>query len=197
MSSVAVTPHTRDVIAQHARGLFDQRGYAMTSVRAIAAAAGVDAALVIRYFGSKEDLFLHVTGVSDQIVPELVDGPRDTLGERLVAAVLAPERADIRRTFIAMIRASDYDRVRARLRETTGRVFVDRLARLLEGPDAPLRAQLIGAQLVGIIHNWASMVPDDISESDRARIVQLYGGAVQQLVDAPARRNSASATRKR
>jgi hypothetical protein len=119
------------------------------------------------------------------------------LGERLVAAVLAPERADIRRTFIAMIRASDYDRVRARLRETTGRVFVDRLARLLKGPDAPLRAQLIGAQLVGIIHNWASMVPDDISESDRTRIVQLYGGAVQQLVDAPARRNSASATRRR
>jgi AcrR family transcriptional regulator len=187
MTSVATTSSTRDLIARHAQQLFDQHGYAGTSVRAIAAAAGIDPALVIRYFGSKEDLFLHVTGVSEQIVPELLGEPRDTLGERLVAAVLAPERAGIRRTFVAMIRASDYDRVRARLRETTGRVFVDRLTQLLEGPDAPLRAQLIAAQLVGIVHNWASMGPDDTSEADRARITELYGSAVQRLVESPAR----------
>jgi AcrR family transcriptional regulator len=186
-SCVAAIPSTRDVIARQAQELFDERGYAGTSVRAIAAAAGIDPALVIRYFGSKEDLFLHVTGVSEQIVPQLLDGPRDTLGERLVAAVLAPERADVRRTFVAMIRASDYDRVRARLRETTGRVFVDHLARLLDGHDAPLRAQLIAAQLVGIIHNWPSIVSDEVNAADRARIVELYGSAVQRLVDAPAR----------
>jgi AcrR family transcriptional regulator len=45
---VAAIPSTRDVIARQAQELFDERGYAGTSVRAIAAAAGIDPALVIR-----------------------------------------------------------------------------------------------------------------------------------------------------
>lgn len=177
-------PSTRDLIARHAREIFDLRGYAATSVRAIASAAGIDPALVIRYFGSKEQLFLHVMGMADQ--PELeLRGPRETLGVRLVGSLLAPERADMRRTFATMIRASDYDRVRTSLQETTGRLFVDHLAALLEGADAQLRAQLIGAQLLGIIQAWTLLVPDHVTEADLGRTVELYGRAVQQLVDAP------------
>lgn len=172
---------SRSLIARHAREMFDQRGYAATSVRAVAAAAGIDPALVIRYFGSKEELFLHVMGLNEHTGPEL-HGPVDTLGARLVASILAPERADMRRTFMTLIRASDYDRVRASLQETTGRLFVDQLARLLEGPDAQLRAHLIGAQLLGIIQAWTLMVPDHVTEADLDRTVELYGRAIQQLV---------------
>lgn len=182
--SAASTPSSRDLIARHAREMFDQRGYAATSVRAIAAAAGIDPALVIRYFGSKEELFLHVTGLADHPGPEL-HGPLATLGVRLVASVLAPERADMRRTFMTLIRASDYERVRASLQETTGRFFVDQLSRLLEGPDALLRAQLIGAQLLGIIQAWTIMVPAHVTEADLNRTIELYGPAIQQLIDAP------------
>jgi hypothetical protein len=104
---------------------------------------------------------------------------------RLAASVLAPERAAMRRTFMTMIRASDYDRVRASLQETTGRLFVDHLAGLLEGPDAQLRAQLIGAQLLGVIQAWTLMVPDQVTEADLHRTIELYGRAIQQLVDPP------------
>ncbi|MET9326582.1 TetR family transcriptional regulator [Tsukamurella sp. NPDC003166] len=48
---------TRAEILAQARTLFAERGYPDTSVRAIAAAAGVDAALVHRFFGTKEQLF--------------------------------------------------------------------------------------------------------------------------------------------
>src|SRR3954451_5584740 len=48
-SPVDPPPGTRDVIGRHARVLFAERGYAATSVRGIAAAAGVDPALVIRH----------------------------------------------------------------------------------------------------------------------------------------------------
>ena len=178
------SPSTQDLIAQCAQEMFDQRGYAATSVRAIAAAAGIDPALVIRYFGSKEELFLRVMGLADYPGPEL-DGPRATLGARLAASVLAPERATMRRTFMTMIRASDYDRVRASLQETTGRLFVDHLAGLLDGPDAQLRAHLIGAQLLGIIQAWTLMVPNHVTEADLHRTIELYGRAIQQLVDAP------------
>jgi len=183
--SAAPPRNTRELIARFARDMFDQRGYSATSVRAVAAAAGIDPALVIRYFGSKEELFLHVTGLAGQPGPDL-HGPLATLGTRLVAHVLAPERAGMRRTFMALIRASDYDRVRARLQETTGRLFVDHVSQRLSGPDAELRAKLIGAQLLGIIQAWTLMVPDHVSEADLDRAVELYGRAVQQLIDAPA-----------
>lgn len=175
---------TRDLIARHARELFDQRGYAATSVRAVAAAAGFDPALVIRHFGSKEELFLSVMGLADQPVLEL-HGPLETLGTRLVGVLLAPEQAGLRRTFMTLIRASEYDRVRASLQETTGRLFADRLAALLPGPDARLRAHLIGAQLLGVIQAWTLMVPGHVAEADRERAVALYGRAVQRLIDAP------------
>ena len=49
---------TRSAILAAARTLFLERGYAGASVRSVASAAGVDAALPIHYFGSKEALFL-------------------------------------------------------------------------------------------------------------------------------------------
>ena len=52
------SPDTRAAILAEARTLFAAQGYAGTSVRAVAAAAGVDAALVHHYFGTKDDLFL-------------------------------------------------------------------------------------------------------------------------------------------
>ena len=50
---------TRTAITEAARQLFRDRGYERTTVRDIAAAAEVDPALVIRYFGSKDQLFAH------------------------------------------------------------------------------------------------------------------------------------------
>jgi AcrR family transcriptional regulator len=175
-------PGTRDVIARHARVLFAERGYAATSVRRIAAAAGVDPALVIRHFGSKEELFVAVTGLADHPGPEL-DGPLETLGVRLVGYTLAPERAVVRQVLTHLVRASDLDGVRARLRETTHRLFVDELARRLAGPDAELRARLVAAQLGGLIQAWSDIGDEQLPAADLDRVVELYGRAVQRLVD--------------
>ena len=57
------SPDTRQVILEAARTTFAELGYAGASVRRIAAAAGVDAALVHHYFGSKEKLFLSTVEV--------------------------------------------------------------------------------------------------------------------------------------
>ena len=70
------SPDTRAAILAEARTRFAAQGYAGTSVRAVAAAAGVDAALVHHYFGTKDDLFLAAL--------ELPVDPR-----RLVAPVVA------------------------------------------------------------------------------------------------------------
>ncbi len=56
-----MTEAPKDAIARVAGRLFAERGFTATSVRAIAAGAGVDPALVIRHFGSKEALFAVAT----------------------------------------------------------------------------------------------------------------------------------------
>jgi AcrR family transcriptional regulator len=183
-SATAPGPSTREAIAASARAIFDDRGFASTSVRAIAAAAGVDPALVIRHFESKERLFVEVMGLNSQSGPDL-DVPLPALGRTLAAYVLAPERDAERRAYATMVRASDHDEVRANLREAAKALFIDRLARRLPGPDAAVRAELIAAQTGGLMQAWATVgeTLDDLA--GRERVVDLYGAAIQALVDAP------------
>ncbi|MGC4112756.1 MAG: TetR family transcriptional regulator [Nocardioides sp.] len=68
-------PDTRTTILDAARTAFAERGFAGTTIRSVASAAGVDAALVHHYFGSKDDLFLAAM--------ELPVDPRDTIGPAL------------------------------------------------------------------------------------------------------------------
>ena len=77
-----------------------------TSVRAIAKVAGIDPALVIRNFGSKEALFLETTPVADYFEGQF-DGPLDTLGERIAAFVLGKADARMLSVYTALMRASD------------------------------------------------------------------------------------------
>jgi AcrR family transcriptional regulator len=71
----------RDVLAA-ARRLFAAKGYAQTSIRAIAAAADVNQALVVNYFGGKEALFMEVVG-RFTISGEALSGGIDGMGARL------------------------------------------------------------------------------------------------------------------
>lgn len=73
----------RDVLAA-ARRLFAANGYAQTSLRAIAAAADVNQALVVTYFGGKDGLFLEAVGRFE--VPHAAPGSADDLGARIARA---------------------------------------------------------------------------------------------------------------
>ncbi|MGY1743900.1 TetR/AcrR family transcriptional regulator [Blastococcus sp. SYSU D00695] len=175
---------TRAAIAASARDMFDERGFTATSVRAIAAAAGVDPALVIRHFGSKEQLFIEVMGLASGHGPAL-DGPLETLGAALVAYVLHPDRERERRAYATMVRASEHDAVRASLRASARVQFIDRLTARLEGPDAGVRAELIAAQVGGLMQAWPTISESVLDQAGRERVVALYARAVQALVDAP------------
>ncbi|MGH2884269.1 MAG: helix-turn-helix domain-containing protein [Solirubrobacteraceae bacterium] len=63
-SRAAQRRQTEHRILDVARGLFSERGFENTTIRAIAADAQVDPALVIHYFGSKEDLFARAISVT-------------------------------------------------------------------------------------------------------------------------------------
>src|SRR6266853_2965158 len=84
---------TRSAIVEAATRRFAYQGYEHAGLREIAADAGVDAAMVNRYFGSKEGLFTEVVERAFDI-RYLVDGDRATLAERL-ARIVVYGREDI------------------------------------------------------------------------------------------------------
>jgi AcrR family transcriptional regulator len=86
------SPDTRAAILVEARALFAAKGYAGTSVRAVATAAGVDAALVHHYFGTKDDLFLAALRAPldpREVLAPVAAAGVDGAGERLVRIFLS------------------------------------------------------------------------------------------------------------
>lgn len=171
---------TRNSIAQAARELFSTRDYAETTVRTIAARAGVDPSLVIRYFGSKEDLFLE-TVAFEGFFSRVMAGSLDGLGERMIRVLLSDQRDNFA-SYAALVRASASEQVRARLQQAIHQMIVEPLAPRLTGRDAELRAHLVAAQLAGLIDALAILGDDVISSTSARRLAKVYGVALQSLI---------------
>lgn len=175
---------TRAAIEDAGRRLFAERGFD-ASVRAIAAEAGVDPALVIRHFGSKEALFLRCVDTSAG-VGAVLDGPIDTVGRRLVAYFLDPDRPLVRQRYLALSQAAHLDQVREEMVRHTAEVYVAALAPRLAGPDNELRVALAVAQLGGLLNLVFRQEDPLVTGADTDRVVELYGDAIQRLLT-PAR----------
>lgn len=175
---------TKQAIARAARRLFSRQGYAGTSVRAIAAAAGTDPALVIRHFGSKERLFLETVAVEGRF-EHVTSGPIETLGERLVLSLLTELPEQTFNTWRAMLRATDSDLVRTRLIDAMEQMFIEPLAPRIAGPDAELRARLVAAVISGLLDAVALLADRRIMEASTETLVRLYGASIQALLDGP------------
>jgi AcrR family transcriptional regulator len=172
---------TADSIRRSATELFARNGFASTSVREIARSAGVDPALVIRHFGSKEELFL-VTLPATGYFDETFDGPLETLGERMTAFVLAKADEPMLKVYTTLMRASDSPAVRQRLYDIMDHAFVEKLKRHLPGPDPVLRARLFAAQVGGLLSSL-SLSDNKFRKHDRASIVAIYGRAMQSTLN--------------
>jgi AcrR family transcriptional regulator len=175
---------TRDAIAQSAADLFRTKGYAGTSIRDIASAAGVDPALVMRHYESKDKLFVRVIGFDEHFAPQL-DGPLETLGERLAEYLIDPRGEEMRATFAALVLASDHEAIRLDLERIMRGLLVERLSGRMTGRDAELRAWLVSAQLVGLIYSWDRLDGRLDSAAARKRVAKVYGAAIQQLITPP------------
>jgi AcrR family transcriptional regulator len=171
---------TRATIGDAATLLFAERGYAGTSVRDIASAAGVDPALVIRYFGSKEQLFLETMRLDLEHNP-LAEGPIETLGVRFLESLLDSNEVT-RGAFLALLRASDGGERGSALREAHESAFVAPLLARLEGPDAELRARLAASLVGGLLYTLWVVGDDVLASADRAELVRTYGALLQRLI---------------
>lgn len=170
---------TRQSILSAARNQFIKDGYDNVGVRAIAAEAGIDPALICRYFGSKKQLFTEVLESVGNDPMEVIRGERSSCGARLAAALLDTELDPMRHMpFICLVigaaasveaRQSAYAQIEAR--------FIRPFSEWLGGPDAEARAWMVCSLLMGavILRNVQQSIPVD-QNSLAARIQYLVDG---------------------
>ena len=139
---------TRAAILEAARVRFASDGYERATIRAIAADAGIDPALVMRYFGNKEGLFAAAAEI-DLRVPDLTSLPRKTLGAALVEHFLGRWEDD--EILKALLRAAATNAQAAeRLRSVFATQIAPRIAAACDDTkSAAQRAGLIATQLMG------------------------------------------------
>lgn len=174
---------TRTAILDAAREQFVQQGYEATSVRAIAKAAGIDAALVIRYFGSKDELYtLAMTRLRDFSYLRRV--PRTQLGAKLVDDLVADQATDrVYHVVLGMLRSATSNRAGDAGRGVVDDHYVYPLSKRLEGEHAEVRAALISAIGFGLIGMLRIFHSRPLAGVDPALIVELLAPAIQALVD--------------
>ena len=145
---------TREAIAEAARRHFAQLGYDRATLRGIASEARVDAALVVRFYGSKDGLFREVMALPPAVadaIAALADGPIESIGRRLAEVIVGMlEDPRSRAVVIGRIRsASSHPDAAALVRETVTR-DVGRLVAAVTDDEPETRAVLVGSQVVGL-----------------------------------------------
>jgi AcrR family transcriptional regulator len=145
---------TRDAIAEAARRQFAELGYDRATLRGIAGEAGVDAALVVQFYGAKDALFREVMGLPPTVaeaMAALAEGPKATVGRRLAEVIVGMlEDPRSRSIVLGRIRsASSHPDAADLVRETVSR-DIGRLAAALTDDEPELRAVLVGSQIVGL-----------------------------------------------
>lgn len=140
---------TRRRLLEAARDLFAERGYEGTTVRSIAALAGVNQALLFRYFGSKRGLLTEVVALGG--LEQLRATPPEELFETALRSMLthSAEGAEDRSLEVYLRSVGRGDEAAGTLREL-GEEYQSALAGLSGAPDAVLRADLAMAWLLGI-----------------------------------------------
>jgi AcrR family transcriptional regulator len=169
---------TREALLCAARTLFAERGYDRTTLRQVADGAGVDAALVARYFGGKEGLYLAVFASEPR--PDMRGGP-DVIADALLGRW---DEAGLGPMVQALTRPELDDGMRERMVATFRDFLLDPLAERIDGEgadDARLRADLLVAALVGVgVVRCAGALPE-LRDADRERVLAGLGPALDAL----------------
>jgi len=141
---------TRRTILHAARDMFATRGYEQTTIRAVAAQAGIDASMVMRYFGSKAGLFTAAATMSVE-PPDLRAVSVDQRGEVFVRHFVSRWEDNLGgdSTVILMRTAVADPAVTAKMQATFDKLILGPVA-ALGLDDAASRASLIGTQLLGL-----------------------------------------------
>ncbi|MCX5391437.1 TetR family transcriptional regulator [Streptomyces sp. NPDC006482] len=183
-------PGARERILAAARTQFAERGYDKTSVRGIAKAAGVDPALVHHYFGTKDEVFAAAIEVSFEpalVVPAILGGPREAIGERLARFFIGVwENPVSRAPLLAIVRSALTHEAAAKvLRTFVLRRLLERIAAELDVPDPRFRAELAASHMIGIVILRYVIEVEPLASVDPEEIVAQVAPTLQRYLTEP------------
>jgi len=179
---------TRTSILDSAREIFAERGFDKASIRAIAAQAKVDPALVHHYFGTKEKLFLASMNAPvdpGELIPRALAGPRDEAGVRLVRLVLGVWDSPGGAAAVALLRTAVGNEWAARLmREFVVTQVLRRAVVALEidEREAPMRSALVATQVAGLALIRYVLKVEPVASAPAEELVAAIGPGVQRYL---------------
>jgi AcrR family transcriptional regulator len=178
---------TRCTILEAARRRFALESYDNVGLREIAGDAGVDPALIGRYFGGKEQLFREVLRGDKQPIMQDVE-PRD-FAEHLATLLMQKmddvcgNEADRTQQLLILLRSASSPKAAEIIRESMNEDVLRPVASALVGADAEVRAALCLAILMGTGILRSSLALGALSNPDpevlRERLVRLFEAALQ------------------
>jgi len=178
---------TRGAILDVARRSFATRGYEATTVRGIAREAQVDPALVHHYFGGKDRIFVAAMDFPvdpAEIVPSLLAGGEDGIGERVVRLFLSAwDSPRSREQLLGLVRSAVTNEAAAdMLRGFISRELLGRIARGVQAPDPDLRATLVGSQLIGLGMARYVLRVEPLASADPEKVVALLAPTIERYL---------------
>lgn len=182
---------TREKILTAARELFARLGYEKASLRAIAHSAGVDPALILHYFSSKDGLLREALTLpldpSEMLATGLADVPDDEVGEHLVRLVVSLwDRPALTHRLTSMLRvAMSHDLAMTVMRETIQRTVLVAVARFVGDESAAVRAELVATQMLGIAMARYLLRLPEVSTISVDDLGCMVGPTVQRYLSGP------------
>ncbi|MFF7204384.1 MULTISPECIES: TetR/AcrR family transcriptional regulator [unclassified Streptomyces] len=186
-TEAAEGPGARERILEAARTEFAERGYDKTTVRGIARAADVDAALVHHYFGTKDEVFAAAIEVSFEpslVVPVILGQGTDGIGERLARFFIGVwENPATRGPLLAIIRSAlTHDAAATVLRGFLLRRLLEKIAGELDVPDPKFRAELAASHMIGIAILRYVIKVEPLASADPETIVAMVAPTLQRYL---------------
>jgi AcrR family transcriptional regulator len=168
-------------ILDAAARVFAAAGYERTTIRAVASAAGVDAGLVMHYFGSKQELFRRVIDAAP--VPEVSGAPGQATEQ--ILAGLASRLASEPVASLTMLRSMLTNPEAASAADDAITRYQAQIAQAIPADDAGLRAAIISAITLGITVSRHLIKSDELASADPAQVIELLRPCVLSLAAHP------------
>jgi AcrR family transcriptional regulator len=182
-------PDTRAAILGAARARFAAHGFGGTTIRAVAADAGVDAALVHHYFGSKDDLFvaaLELPVDPRAVIGAALAGPAGEAGVKLLRTFLSVwDDPAFQPALLATVRRILEPGGDKLIREGFLPVVLIPVGEQLGIDEPELRMPLVASQVIGLILARYVVRVEPIASLDPERLVGIYAPTIQRYLTGP------------
>ncbi len=180
------SPDTRSAILGAARSAFAAHGYAGTSIRAIAAAAGVDAALVHHYFGTKDELFLAALELPVDprvLIGPAIAGPVEEAAERFLGVFLSVwDDPDIRPSLLSFARGMLDPSANRLVSKGLLPVVIQPIGVALGVDRAAERMPLVASQVIGLILMRYVLAVEPLASMPRDQVIATFAPTIQRYL---------------